>query len=47
MVVTVRSYTGVKSCKTLMQSISEYGKNSTAAIDFRNFAWDLVERIEA
>lgn len=46
MVVTVRSYTGVKTCKSLMQSITEYDHNSTAARDFRNFAWDLVERIE-
>ena len=46
MVVTVRSYTGVKTCKSLMQSITEYDRNSTAAIDFRNFAWDIIEKIE-
>lgn len=46
MVVTIRSFTGVKTCKSFKQTISEFAKNSSAAIDFKNWAWELVERME-
>ncbi len=45
-VSTVRTYTGVKSCKSLQQAIMDYDKNSSAAIDFRNFTWDLLQKLE-
>lgn len=45
-VQTIRIYTGVKACKSLKETISEYDKNSNAAVDFKNFTWDLLQKME-
>lgn len=45
-VFTVRTFTGCKECKSLNMSIMDYDKNSTAAIDFRDLTYDLIEILE-
>lgn len=45
-VFTVRTFTGTKECKSLKMSIMDYDKNSSAAIDFRNMAYELIEKME-
>ena len=47
LVFTVRTFTGAKECKTMKMAIMDYDKNSSAAIDFRNLTYDLMERMEA
>lgn len=46
LVFTVRTFTGTKECKSIKMSIMDYDKNSSAAIDFRNLTYDLIERLE-
>lgn len=46
-IYTVRTFTGAKECKTMKMAIMDYDKNSTAAIDFRNLTYDLIEKMEA
>ena len=46
-IYTVRNYTGVNECKTMKMALMDYDKNSTAAIDFRNLTYDLIEKMEA
>ena len=45
-VFTVRTYTGTKECKTMKMALMDYDKNSSAAIDFRNLTYDLIEKME-
>ena len=45
-VATIRAYTGVDECKDYCEPILDYNKNSTAAIDYRNFTWDLIQKLE-
>ena len=45
-VFTVRTYTGAKECKSLKMSIMDYNKNSSAAIDFKNLTYELLDEME-
>lgn len=45
-VFTVRTFTGTKECKSLKMSIMDYDKNSSAAIDFRDLTYELIEKME-
>ena len=45
-IFTVRTFTGTKECKTLKMSIMDYDKNSSAAIDFRDLSYELIEKME-
>lgn len=46
-VYTVRTFTGTSECKSMKMAIIDYDKNATAAIDFRNLTYDLMEKMEA
>lgn len=46
-IYTVRNFTGVNECKDYKMSLVDYDKNSTAAIDFRDLTYDLLELLEA
>ncbi|MBP3784558.1 MAG: ParA family protein [Butyrivibrio sp.] len=46
MVAYIRGFTGVNTCKDFQQPIKDFDKNSNAAIDYRNFTWDLMQRLE-
>ena len=46
MVMAIRSSTAVKACKSLRLSIMDYDKHSAAALDFRDFTWELLQKME-
>lgn len=47
MIFTVRTSTIAKECKTAKMAIMDYDKNSSAARDFRDLTYELIERMEA
>lgn len=46
-VASIRTFTGVNTCKDFQEPIMDFQKSSNAAIDYKNFTWDLIQKLEA